>query len=177
MSITADQWCTIDSPDSGGCEGAMVGTDGDPPGVEHRALLGFDIAAEVPSGSEIIDATLSFVAPDPGGDPFCVFCTITGGAIASAWDPAYVTWTERTSTQSWTSAGGDIGTAITLIDSFGNAVLDATDAVAEIVSGAEDNNGFLVKSDNEDFALAIDTWSLNGKPQLAITYEPPGPRL
>ena len=173
VNITANQWCTLDSPDNGGCGGAMVGTDGDPPGTTHHAILGFDIAAQVPAGVNVTAATISFLAPDPGGDPFCVFCTLTGAAIASTWDPAQVSWTHRTSTQTWSTPGGDFGEPITLIDSFGGASLDATEAVRQIVAGTASNNGFLLKSDNEDFALAIDTWSLNGKPTLSIDYELP----
>lgn len=172
VRIQANQFCTISSAGYDGCGGAYLGGDPGPPVEYSRVLLGFDIAAHVPAGANVTSAGLWFVAPEPGHDWAGVFSSSSANSVTAPWTED-VTWTNRSSSAAWTTPGGDAGTALTLVSSFGDAAFDATAAVEEIVSGRAPNYGFLIRSSVTTTTMQIDTTSLNGMPELNITYELP----
>lgn len=98
---------TIDSTDRDRNDGAgdhlQVGDDGG----ERRALVGFDLASlGIPSGAQIVSASLRLKVEDPPSRP------VTAFPVTSGWREHEVTWDRASSGTPWQSPGADLGPAL-----------------------------------------------------------------
>lgn len=93
---------------------------------------------------------------------------VSAHPVNTMWDQASATWVSP-----WTNPGGDVGPAISATPLGNGRIgtwlrLDVTDAVADIVSGAAPNYGFVLASD-PNFPLEAPEATLNARFGFATT--------
>lgn len=163
----------------------------------RRGLFWFDIAANIPPGSMVTDAsiTVNVGAVSPGFMPslFDFFPVdlpwIEGGGIGDNGVPAIAgeaTWiSAQEGALSWMSPGGDFApspSASALIMGmgpvvfFGDPMFGLRAQIQDLVDGVNPNNfGFLLKSADEIPGVAAQFISREGSPAatLSVTFLPP----
>jgi len=103
---------------------------------ERRALLKFDTQNTIPAGSSVTSALLTVTVKTGSAD-----ATRSIGAyqVTTSWAETEVTWNNRRTAESWTTAGGDLGSRLasaTVGNAAGTKVtFDVTALVKEAVAG------------------------------------------
>jgi spore coat protein A len=169
--------------------------------AERRALIQFDIAAAVPSGSTITAVTLTLrldktqttnvaVALYPATADWGEAGSLAGGEEGGG-GPAQTgdaTWTYRLyATAMWAAAGGDASATASATTTVGTNLVDYTWSSAAMVTDVQRwldmpamNHGWLVRapgaaaSDIKRFASRNNADS-TVRPRLSITFTPPAP--
>jgi hypothetical protein len=149
---------TFAPPSGGAIDGVFVGTAGN--GLLRRALLAFDVAAAVPAGATILDASLTLSAASPRTQlpsEVAVFRVLSdwgegtstadfgsgGGGAGGAPTPGGSTWFHTFfPTQLWTNPGGDFAalrSSIATVPSSG--AVTWTGLAADVQAQLDDPSG------------------------------------
>ncbi len=193
---TLDNSIYSESNNSNALGGLFMGlTNG---GATRRALLEFDIAGSIPSGSTIdsVVLTLSQIKIGPAGstvfDLHPVLAewgegTSSGTGSGGAATPGDATWNFRLfSTTAWTTAGGDFSAAVASTN-FGTSITTYSFAsTSGMVSNVQawlnspaTNFGWLMKASTEAGTSARELGSgesaVADRPTLTVTYTVPEP--
>jgi endonuclease/exonuclease/phosphatase family metal-dependent hydrolase len=75
----------------------------------RRALLKFDTQNLIPAGANVTSAVLTVTVKSGGSDASRTIAAYQG---TTSWTETQTTWTLRRTGQSWTTAGGDMGTEL-----------------------------------------------------------------
>ncbi|MCW2608741.1 MAG: sle [Frankiales bacterium] len=145
--------------------------------TKYRTLMRFDELAVVPTDAVVETATLELstaAASVPG-----VAQTVQVRAATAAWDLAQVSWNNRTSSATWTTAGGDLdptssGSAV-FPAAGGSVSIPISRLTADWVAGTRPNNGLALRAAAETGGQVDNVYGTNasgGRPQLQVTWLP-----
>ncbi len=156
----------------------VFGQLGDPEDQSERAVVRFDLT-DVPRGSDVTSASVTFTSADPGQD-------IEAYAVLEDWDEDEVTWNEASTGTAWSTAG--VEGAARGATPIGAAAVGAVGTPVELtldlatVQGWVDepstNFGFvLISTDNNDGAhlYSSERFDETQRPQFNIEYDAPEP--
>ena len=149
-------------------------------GEEYRALLKFDVSNAVPAGAEIVSAHLQLLAW-AGRDGDSDMRQLGAYRVTQPWT-SDASWTMRTASSSWTTAGGDVATpveaSVRVPQHWDWARWDITRLARGWIEGDIANHGVLLRDDGPGDGPTI--WFLSsetdtyGDSGLYIVYEPRG---
>jgi hypothetical protein len=160
------------------CSAPILGTGAFHAG-HRRTLLRFDIAESLPAGAKVLSAQLGLYEWRNSGHKNAPvdLHLLTERFTSSA------TWKRYDAGHSWAAAGGDFVES-TLASTTPNAARgfeswDVSDlsGLQAIADGSSENNGFLLKQQNERVNaahsfLSSEYWNATLRPRLEISYEP-----
>lgn len=149
--------------------------------VLRRGMVKFDTENTIPMGAAVTSATFTLtVAPGAGA---LKSRHVAIYQVTTSWDEDETTWNKRRTSQSWSSAGADLGTKLAekVVDSaVGTKVsFDVTPLVAQAVSGALGSSRYtrlgLVDIDPPDgesrrVYYTPDDPTVSNRPTLTVTY-------
>jgi hypothetical protein len=171
LAPSQDAWIVQDKPQQN--HGADVDLRNMPnAGLERRSLIGFDLSS-IPSPSTILSSTLRLYETTTIAGQ-----TITLYRLTNSWVESQVKWSLRTSSLSWSTAGGDYqNTALaTLNPNLANQYrdIDVTAVTQGWYNGTFSNNGFLLRSSGTNGEVRFGSKEAiltSQRPQLCITYQ------
>lgn len=148
--------------------------------VTRRAIVKFDTQNTIPSGSTVTSAKLTVKVQSGGAT---TSRHIAAYQITQSWNETEATWKSRRTSESWQTAGGDLGTKIAE-QVVGNAVgatvtFDVTALVAQAVAGRLGSSRYtriaLVDIDSPDgesrrIFYTPDDSNVANRPKLTVTY-------
>jgi hypothetical protein len=147
----------------------------------RRALMRFDLAGQIPSGSTVTSATVRVVVTMVPLSP--VNSTFGLHRVLQSWAETSVTWTTPWSTPGAAGAGDSAATpsSSVAVSGVGAYTFDATpDLVADVqlwVDNPTANSGWLLKSDAESALRSARHFgareSVTNAPSLVVEFSPP----
>jgi endonuclease/exonuclease/phosphatase family metal-dependent hydrolase len=145
---------------------------------QRRAMLKFDTENGIPSGANVTAATLTVTVKDASDD---ATRRVAAYQVTNSWDQNVVTWNKRKSGMSWGTAGGDLGTRLSVAN-VGNAAgtkvtFDVTSLVKSAVAGNLGSSRYtrialvdLDDSTNESWRMYYTPSDSSSRPSLKVTY-------
>jgi endonuclease/exonuclease/phosphatase family metal-dependent hydrolase len=154
----------------------------------RRAMLKFDTENGIPAGANVTSATLTVTVKQSSDD---ATRRIAAYQVTNSWDQTVVTWNKRKSGVSWGSAGGDLGTRLSVATvsnvAGSKATFDVTSLVKAAVSGQLGSSRYtrialldLDEVTNESWRAYYTTSDSSNRPTLKVTYggsAPPPPTV
>jgi hypothetical protein len=161
-----------------GASAARLEIDGDDPSGSSQdlwALVKWDVS-DLPAGSTVLGASITFNAVDPGG-PYSAY------QVRRDWSEGEASWRQWRNGKSWQADGGhganDRGSTPLGTFNFGTGLLsfslnaDGIALVQDWVDGVQPNYGFMLGDSASTNGLDLDsseTASPGNRPKLSITY-------
>jgi chitodextrinase len=143
-------------------------------GSERRILIGFDLSS-IPPSSTVISSILRLYEMSTAASQ-----TITVYRLTNSWVGSQVTWNQRSSGVSWSTAGGEYqNTALaTFSPTIANQYrdIDVTTVTQGWKNGSFSNQGFLLRSSGANGEVRFgsnEATTATQRPQLCITYQLP----
>ncbi len=152
----------------------------DTPDYLRRSIIKFDTQTLIPEGSDVTSAVLTMTVKVGEAD---ATRRIAAYQMTTSWDETQATWNLRRTGEKWVTAGGDLGTQLS-VQTVGNTAgskvsFDVTSLVKKAVSGALGSSRYtrveLVDLDAStadsyhEFYLPSDATAAN-RPALKVTY-------
>ena len=172
-NVTADTYLYNEAPQDTYNYGASMSLSLE--GTEKRALLRFDVTA-IPSGKMIVSARLQIFFTTTSTS------TVTIAPLVEAWiegtsngAAGIANYSQRTSTQMWTTPGGTAGAQVASFQSNANAV--GVDLPASVVQSWVDmpptNFGVRISGGASDVTFSSsEAVTAENRPELVVTYLP-----
>jgi endonuclease/exonuclease/phosphatase family metal-dependent hydrolase len=155
----------------------------------RRAMLKFDTENGIPAGAAVTSATLTVTVKQSSND---ATRRIAAYQVTNSWDPSVVTWNRRKSGISWGSAGGDLGTRLSIANvsnvAGSKVTFDVTSLVKAAVAGQFGSSRYtrialvdLDEATNESWRAYYTPSDASNRPTLKVTYggsaPPPSPQV
>jgi endonuclease/exonuclease/phosphatase family metal-dependent hydrolase len=99
----------------------------------RRAMLKFDTENGIPAGANVTAATLTVTVKSGNGDSSR---RIAAYQVTTSWNETQVTWNKRRSSNAWGTAGGDLGTKLSIVTASNVAGTKLTFDVTSLVKAA-----------------------------------------
>ncbi len=148
-----------------------------------RYIVQFDLPSYIPPGSSINSATFYIYETGGGSSGLTHRCY----KLTEAWNTDYACWDDRDNGVSWTNAGGTFSTELGNYSSQviwgAEASFPATSIVQDWWNTPANNNGLIVKCDNETgsptkytsfFSEDVTSYRDLVRPKLVVDYTPSG---
>jgi len=155
-----------------------------------RDVFAFDLSA-IPAGATIDSVTFRLVGTKPDAGSVDAVVTLELVQLTSSFVETEVTWNNRATATPWTTAGGDLGSTLTSVDSNADTFVLGTQlnfptstSLTSAVQSIADGDGtffFTVKADSATEALnsrrvffvaGDDATTPANRPILTINYTP-----